>query len=200
MKRYRPDPDNPRRLTDDEAARLLVGPRIDHSDIPPVPEWPSEIIDLGNFARELQSETDRGAALVGTAVIDHYLVDVLRAFLISKSAAARLLDGMNAPLGTFSARIDATYALGLIGADEHSECHILRRIRNLFAHQRHGLSFIDEKIAALCSLLQGRLFSQTLYSPRDHFIESVLFLAGRLLSRSSRASKIKLKPQDWHPP
>jgi hypothetical protein len=37
------------------------------------------------------------------------------------------------PLGTFSARIDAAHAFGLIGDDDAADIHVVRRVRNEFA-------------------------------------------------------------------
>jgi mannitol operon repressor len=42
-----------------------------------------DIKDFTNFLKEFQEETDRGAALVGAAIIDHRLIDTLRAFMVT---------------------------------------------------------------------------------------------------------------------
>jgi mannitol operon repressor len=39
--------------------------------------------DFSAFLREFQSETDRGAALVGAALIDQKLADTLRSFFVA---------------------------------------------------------------------------------------------------------------------
>ncbi|MBL7074228.1 hypothetical protein ISS37_03175 [candidate division KSB1 bacterium] len=48
-----------------------------------------------------------------------------------------LLDG-DAPLSTFSARINLVYRLGLIQPDLVRELHLVRKIRNVFAHELTG--------------------------------------------------------------
>lgn len=52
-----------------------------------------------------------------------------------------LLDGAYAPLGTFSAKIDLAYRIGLIRLDERSSFHLIRKIRNEFAHSSEEINF-----------------------------------------------------------
>ena len=112
-----------------------------------------DTVYLNAFLLELQTESDRAAALVAAAVIDLRLADNLSAFMVSDKAAKTLLKGANAPLGTFSARINAAFALALIDEKEQGQCHIIRRIRNEFAHSEHGISFKTARIVALCDQL-----------------------------------------------
>jgi hypothetical protein len=113
--------------------------------------------DFNAFLQEFQNETDRGAALVGAAIIDLRLQETLRAFMVSNNAADELLEGPGAPLGTFSSRIAATYALGLIDPHEKNECTMIRKIRNEFAHRAHGTTFSDPEIARHCRTLKSKL-------------------------------------------
>jgi mannitol operon repressor len=159
-----------------------------------------DIKDFSAFLREFQDETDRGAALVGAAVIDDRLLETLRAFMVSNNAASALLDGGTAPLGTFSSRIDATYALGLISVHEHSECHIIRRIRNEFAHRKHGVTFMDEKIRGLCDGLQSDLpggRKEFKEKPRSVFINAVVLTSMALTYRSEWVAKEKRATRSW---
>ena len=159
-----------------------------------------DIKDFSAFLREFQDETDRGAALVGAAVIDDRLAETLRAFMVSNNAASALLDGGTAPLGTFSSRIDATYALGLISAHEHSECHIIRRIRNEFAHRKHGVTFMDQKIRGLCDTLQSDLpggREKFKDMPRQIFINAVVLISMGLTYRAEWVTKEKRVTRSW---
>jgi len=58
----------------------------------------ADLRDFTDFLHEFQSETDRGAALVGAALIDQKLADTLRAFFVKGKTAGELLDGGTAPL------------------------------------------------------------------------------------------------------
>jgi len=61
----------------------------------------TDLQNCASFLAGFQGETDRGAALVGAALIDLRLSEALRAFMLSLSAASDLLDGGTAALGTF---------------------------------------------------------------------------------------------------
>ena len=71
----------------------------------------------------------------------------------------QLFDGTGA-LATFSAKIDIAYAFGLIGTQERADLHIIRKIRNDFAHAvQYELSFLTEAIAnRVRSLIIPKLF------------------------------------------
>ena len=80
-------------------------------------------------------------------------MDLIEAFLIRGDRAKQLLEGFNAPLGTFSARIRMAYSLGLVTTHQQADLDLLRRIRNEFAHNWEPISFSDRKISAHISAL-----------------------------------------------
>ncbi len=104
----------------------------------------------------LERESDRGAVLISTGFLEQQLKDVLLAFMLTSPRADELVDGGNAPLGTFGARITACYVLGLISEDEHADLHLLRRIRNDFAHDIHT-SFETPSVRDRCSRLTHKV-------------------------------------------
>jgi hypothetical protein len=75
--------------------------------------------------------------LVSTGFLEEQLRQVLLAFMLENRNTVELLDGANAPLGTFSARIAACSAFGLISDVETHDLTLIRRIRNDFAHDIH---------------------------------------------------------------
>lgn len=156
---------------------------------------------FSGFLKEFQAETDRGAALVGAALLDKQLHDLLRSHLLDKKESLELLEGGSAPLGTFSARIKASYCLGLITDLEHRELQLIRKVRNEFAHQTHGLTFQNEKIASLCGNLLDRMpdaKENGIERPiRAKFIDSVLFTSLALWYRPQYAAGVKAKQRQW---
>lgn len=112
---------------------------------------------LARFLGELQTETDRGLPLVGAALIDARLQETLRAFMCEHRTAGKLLDEVNAPLGAFSARAQTCYALGLIDDHEYAEIELIRKVRNEFAHAKHGTTFRSDRVQGLCSSLKADL-------------------------------------------
>jgi len=159
-----------------------------------------DIKDFSAFLREFQSETDRGAALVGAALIDQKLADTLRAFFVSGKTAGELLDGGTAPVGTLSSRIKACHALGLIDGFELRECDLIRKVRNEFAHSIHGTTFAEPKISALCDRLQSDLpggreaFKD---KRRQIFINAVILTVMRLTYRAEWVAKEKRVTRNW---
>ena len=162
---------------------------------------PEDLQYFSSFLQEFQDETDRGAALVGAALLDKQLLDLLRSHVLDKKESAELLEGGSAPLGTFSARIKVSYCLGLITDVEHRELQLIRKVRNEFAHQTHGLTFQDGKIASLCSNLRDRMpdakekgIERT---TRTKFIDAVLFTSLALWYRPRYAAEFKARQREW---
>ncbi|MET4806640.1 hypothetical protein [Limibacillus sp. MBR-115] len=111
------------------------------------PFWP--------YLELLNKESDRGRVLISTGFLEQQLKDVLLAYMLEASQATDLVDGHNAPLGTFSSRITACYVLGLITEDEHHDLNLIRKIRNDFAHDIHT-SFEKPDIADRCRELRHK--------------------------------------------
>ena len=154
---------------------------------------------FSEFLTEFQKETDRGAALVGAALIDTRLEALLRSHFIKSKVVEDLIEGGNAPLATFSSRIKFAYALGLITQLEFAECEIIRRVRNSFAHSVQGLTFQEQKLSNLCNNLKantpdGKRFDG---NPRQLFINSVVLLSLALWYRPEYAAKYKAVAREW---
>jgi len=91
--------------------------------------------EFERFAEEFKNESDRAAVVLGGAQLDLLLYQLLDAFLLPvTSGKDELLEG-DSPLATFSARINVSYRLGLIDEDLARALHLVRRIRNSFAHE-----------------------------------------------------------------
>ena len=96
--------------------------------------------NLRRFVDEFKAESDRAAVILGAAKLDSVLVQILDRYMLpSLSSTDELLEG-DAPLATFSARINACYRLGLIDAQFAKSLHLIRKIRNSFAHEVSGIS------------------------------------------------------------
>lgn len=97
--------------------------------------------------KELDKESDRGAVLVAGAMLEEALEGLLVTHLVANPTASDpLFDGPNAPLQSFSAKIDIAYRLGLYSDRSCRDLHVIRRIRNDVAHRAAGCSFQDTSI------------------------------------------------------
>ena len=109
-------------------------------------DWFEDSERLNSFAATLQKESDRACAVLGAAMLDQVLGDLIRSAM-AEDAPRGLFEGYG-PISSFSARIDISLGLGLISRDEHSDLHLIRKIRNAFAHEMdHELSFSSKPIA-----------------------------------------------------
>ena len=92
------------------------------------------------FLEDLYSENDRSAAVIGAAIIEESLIDLVNGL----AADGRSVDSIK-----YSPRIVAqlAYELGLIDKDHWDQIKIVSKIRSDFAHSWQGLSFDDPAIA-----------------------------------------------------
>ena len=164
---------------------------------------PPTIEQLGSESKDfyelLKSEADFPCVVVSLSFIDQCLASLLHTFFIDGSTADRLLDHRGA-LGSFIARVDLSYCLGLITKELFQNLHVLGEIRNVFAHSRFKLSFDSSEIKHLCGLLtfpkakglivntdtgesqQTTDWPQLFYdTPRRRFILIVTLVANQLL-------------------
>lgn len=97
--------------------------------------------------REFKGESDRACVILGSAVLDSAVETLLKSFLLpSATADDPLFDGANACLATFSSRIEMAARLGLIDSAFAKNLHLVRRIRNDFAHNIAGCNFTDSAV------------------------------------------------------
>jgi hypothetical protein len=107
---------------------------------------PPDLSDLAPWLEAFRNESDRAAAVLGGALLDELLSRLFRARLTADANPDLLRE--RGALGSFAARIDIAYALGWLSPVERDDLHILRGIRNDFAHAvEHTLTFEDQSIA-----------------------------------------------------
>ena len=155
--------------------------------------------DFAAFLKEFQDETDRGAALVGAALLDQKLADTLRAFMVDHRVSRDLFETTR-PLGTFAARIKTAFALGLVDVHEMQEMELIRKVRNEFAHSLHGTTFSEPEIAKLCDRLKSDLpggREEFEGKQRFAYINAVTLTALRLTYRSEHVVKEKRVTKTW---
>ena len=76
---------------------------------------------------DLEGESDRAAAVLGAAYLDELLEQLLVHACVTPTAGSAQRN--------FYSRIEATYAMGLIPEMIRDDLHILRELRNRFAHK-----------------------------------------------------------------
>ncbi len=102
-----------------------------------------------HFDRSIRAESVRAKVILSACYLDellHQLIEI--ALKPNSSKEDALLDGPQAPLASFSAKVELTARLGLISEDIKSSLHLVRKIRNEFAHKLANCDFSNDKIAS----------------------------------------------------
>ena len=148
-------------------------------------------IDRGNkVLAALETETDRGRACVGDAIIDDFLKELFSRRLLDGENVFSELFEVNQPLGAHGARIKLAYILGWIGPKTYHDSQSIHKIRNRMAHNLDIDSFDHE---VLRGLVDGFEFladmNVRLGLRRDKFLWAVncaIIQLWRLLDESKR--------------
>jgi len=120
---------------------------------------------------------DRNIVIMGASFLEMALMHVLRAFLPEDDKEVeKLFNSSNGALATFSSKISMAYALGLMDKIVKDDLHLIRKIRNEFAHNL-VVTFDDKKIADWCKSLQWHKEAMLRQPPPDATIRD-LFQVG----------------------
>ncbi len=138
--------------------------------------------DVREVLKELEAQTDRGAAIVGAALLDAKLAKSLRHSMVplTETEDKQLFVDVQAPLLGYSIKVHVAYAFGLFDAISRKDFQTIGRIRNLFAHYLDKKSFDDPDIASLCGKLYTanvvHMGEQRPTEPRQQYIRAVINL------------------------
>lgn len=121
---------------------------------------------LNEISVELHSESDRAAVVLGAAWLDEGMRELLRAFLLpareSKPENDEVLK-FSGPLGSYFARCEMSFRLGLIGEDFRKALLQVATIRNKFAHVVGKLDLNKPPFTALIGELPDIIPSKTFW-------------------------------------
>lgn len=140
-------------LTAHKAARCVSAPSL--SDVSKL-EFNLTEEDYTRFYNELDKQSDRGAALIAAAFLEHMLMMVLMTRMAAVDDATNLwFHGEKAPFSSFYAKTRLARALGILGPISESHFDTLRKVRNLFAHSPLSVDFSTDAVAAECKKLMA---------------------------------------------
>ena len=122
--------------------------------------------------KHMNAKSPRGMVLVPAAELDRLLFQALQGLLADGKGLEELIKDNDGPLSTFSARINLAHALRIINDEELRDLHLIRKIRNDFAHH------IDVSFETPAIVSRVRELSSSLPSaPVDENLEKIaLFL------------------------
>lgn len=120
--------------------------------IPIPPERLSEETQL--LCDVLNDESDLACIVIGAAFLDSALKSLLDSVLQVPEVAHKLLERTQ-PLGTYGARTDLAYCLGVVSKHVHQDLKTIGKIRNHVAHHRLAVTFGEAPICDFCDNLNG---------------------------------------------
>ncbi|MFI4974396.1 MAG: hypothetical protein ACHP84_07660 [Caulobacterales bacterium] len=132
--------------------------------------WVTHEADQLRIVAEIESQSDRGAALVAASFVDARLTEAISLRFdpnVDPTVRGRVLRGSGA-LATFSAKIDVGLMLSLYPPSVHVMLNKIRDIRNDFAHEVMPMSFQTPSVSDRCHNLLPVLVS-TFLDAMDHY-------------------------------
>lgn len=167
-----------------------------------LPPLPAQLrADTQAFFDVLNDEGDFAAIVVTAAYLDAAIASVLRTKMRGSSITDRLLDSRRGALGSFAARIDAAYALGLIEQPMLQDLLQYAEIRNMVAHHHLTVSFDLPDISSACQKLKYLLtmkngdldemvFTEnSLPAARERYKFTAIYICNQLLDRAEKGVK-----------
>jgi DNA-binding MltR family transcriptional regulator len=144
---------------------------------PIVPGYKERAEVLFRIGEELEKESDRGCALVASAYLENEISQLLERFFIELSSKSKkILFDFNGPVGTFSSKIEISFALGLITHEIKAALSLVRKVRNEFAHLHEPLDFDSDKIKQKILNILPNIDTKQ-YTTRQSFIKKIQSIA-----------------------
>lgn len=105
------------------------------------------VIRFEEVWKSLKNESVRGGVIIAAAVIEEQPEELLKNRLVlCCEERDALFEGVNAPIGTMSSKIELSYRTGCFNSKLRKSLHILRKLRNEFAHLSHDISFETQSV------------------------------------------------------
>jgi DNA-binding MltR family transcriptional regulator len=113
---------------------------------------------IHSWHKQTRNSSKIETAILSTSYLSEFLARLISKLLVKDDNEIDeflgIPDGFNSPLSSFSARIKASYCLGLITKEEKESLEIIRKIRNMIAHDLTNSDFNSFGVISLCILLK----------------------------------------------
>lgn len=159
------------------------------------PKISGHVAEILEFRVALQSESDRATALMAAAFLEDYLGKLISHHMIDDESINKTVFSHNGPLGTFSAKIDMAYMLALISPLVRKDLHLLRKIRNEFAHTAKPLDFTTHRIKSRCEEFKCAGLPPKNDKPRTKFNRAMMVIAQDIALQLSKTEKLHTKEE-----
>ena len=147
------------------------------------------------FQKHYEGESDRSVVILAASFIEQTLEGHIRRMLVDSPAVGKLFDGY-APLATFAAKIDMSFALGLAPTHVHEDLRTIKKLRNIFAHEAAAVNFDSQRVSDICSNFHKIRRSDgshwELIGGRAKYLTAVYFCILSVEVVSSRTSRLSV--------
>jgi hypothetical protein len=96
---------------------------------------------------------DRSAAILAASFFEDRLTRRIKARLIPDAKAQKKFLEYPGPISTFAAKIDLAYLMDIVDPGIKQRLHVIREVRNIFAHELGEITFNESQIEKLCKKL-----------------------------------------------
>ena len=150
--------------------------------------------DFEDFITEFKNESDRAIVILIATKIDYLLLCILQKYLLpSTSNDDEFFENQGGPGSSFSNKIMLAYRLGLIDKDMTRALHIIRKLRNDFAHEITGCSLDKgshrDRVHSLATPYRKfpfyKMFREAYFENIPHYRAEYMTVAGLLIIRLS---------------
>jgi len=169
---------------------------LDDLNIRPPAAFLEQIYEIITFRTALTEETDRGCALMAASFLEHRTGELLKSFFVADENLHQSLLNGNGPLSSFSSRIDVAYSVGVIPKMMRNDLHLLRKIRNEFAHTPEEINFQTPSIADRCRILNYAGTARTTIDPRESFIRAMMGIDGSIFVKMLSLQNVEPLPDE----
>lgn len=115
--------------------------------------------------------SDRVVAIVVGTLVEARLTTAIKARVKLTERIGENMFRTSGPLGSFSAKIDLGYMIGLYGEPAWRELVTLKDVRNWFAHHLESASFKSQKINAWCRNL--KMAERCVFDSEEELLKTV---------------------------
>ncbi len=157
---------------------------------------------INKTTQEILEKSDRVRAVLLGVQLDRLLQMLLKTYLVPFAGKKDPLLSGSGFAGTFSARIELGYRVGLLPPDWHHDLKIINQIRDDFAHGLAGLHLNQPKFASLCNMLKLSADWQSHLpeskpsdiNPQTRFVAACVVLSAHLCIART---KVERMPNVW---
>lgn len=112
---------------------------------------------------DIDQSGDRAAAIVAAAFLEDHLAIALKKRFQQDEKILNEIFRSSGPLGSFSAKINLAFLIGLCSQEACKELHTIKDIRNEFAHKGLTRDFNSQRVRDLANNLQfGKKYKITI--------------------------------------